>query len=326
MFKDIANLIKNNQDFIITSHVNPDGDSIGSEIALYAYLKKSGKNPKIISYSETPSNYTFLDRGNVIEKFNETEHSKAIGNADVIFILDTNDYNRVKSMAPYIQNSKAKKVCIDHHEGFNKNGFDYYISDTDSPSTGEILYKFFKSIGGNVIDNKIAEALYTAIMTDTGSFKFPRTDSETHTITADLLGYDIKPIDVYSEVYDKSTLGKLQFLGRFLDRIKTEYNGKMIYSSVYQKDFAETGTDQYATEGFSQHLMSVGTVQISVLFTETKNGVKISFRSKGEIPVNELAKEFGGGGHKNAAGASIDGGNMEKIKKETIEKAEKYIK
>jgi len=326
MLEDIVSLINNNQDFVITSHVNPDGDAIGSEIALYQYLKKSGKNVKIINYSETPSNYTFLDKDRIIDCFNESRDKGAINKADAVFILDTNDYSRVKTMAPFIRESNAKKICIDHHLGLNKSDFDYYISDTDSPSTGELLYKFFKSIGSVTIDFKIAEALYTAIMTDTGSFKFPRTDSETHTITADLLGYGVNPFDVYSEVYNKSSLGTLQLLSRFLNNIKTAYDDRVSYSEVLQKDFVETKTDMYATEGFSQQLMSIESVQIGIIFTQTPKGVKISFRSKDEIPVNELSKEFGGGGHQNAAGASIDGADIEKITEEVISKAEKYIK
>lgn len=330
MYADIASLIDNNQEFIITSHVNPDGDAIGSEIALYSHLKKLGKNVRIFNYSETPSNYTFLDNDRIIQTFDESKDTSAITGAEVLFILDTNDYSRIKTMAPSFRESKAKKVCFDHHLGLNKNDFDYYISDTDSASTGEILYKFLKSrdkeTGKDTIDLKIAEALYTAIMTDTGSFKFPRTTSETHIIAADLLSYGVDPFAVYTEVYNKSSLGKLQLLSRFLNNVKMEYDDKLIYSTVLQKDFEETKTNMYETEGFSQHLMSIASVQISVIFTETKRGVKISFRSNGEIFVNELAKEFGGGGHMNAAGASVDGAKIPEITIEVIKKTKDYIK
>ena len=326
MFKEIAELINKNQEFILTSHVNPDGDSIGSEIALHKYLKKLGKNSRIINFSSTPSNFTFLDKDNVIEQFEETRHKDAIDKADVIFILDTNEYERVRTMAPYIKASKAKKVVIDHHLGFGDNGFDYYISDTESPATGEILYRLFKNIGDNVIDKEIATALYTAIMTDTGSFRFDRTDSETHNITAELLKFDVDPFEIYSEVYNKASIGRLHLLGRFLNNITLVHNNSIAYSTVFQKDFAETDSDEYAIDGFTAHLMSLESVKLGILITETKQGVKISFRSKGEIYCNELAKEFGGGGHQNAAGAFTNGAKAEEILKEVIEKAKKYIK
>jgi phosphoesterase RecJ-like protein len=330
MNKEIVSLINNNQEFILTSHVNPDGDSIGSEIALYLYLKNLGKNAKILNYSPTPQNYRFLDKENVIEEFNEEKHKGLIEKADVIFILDTNEFERVRTLAPYIKASNAKKILIDHHLGFNKDEFDEYIMDTDSPSTGEILYRFFKdnekNTGRDNITDDMAVALYTAIMTDTGSFKYDRTDAETHTITADLLGRGVKPYDVYSEIYNRATPGKLHLLGRFLNGIILEYDGRLAYSIVLRKDFQETGTDEYAIEGFSTHLMSLETVVMGIVITQTLRGVKLSFRSKGDVKSNELAKEFGGGGHQNASGAFIPGAEVNELTKRVVSAAEKFVK
>lgn len=328
MNKDILDLINKKQEFILTSHVNPDGDSIGSEIALQKFLSNLGKNSRIINYSPTPSNYSFLDKDDIIEQFNNS-HIDAIKRAEVIFILDTNEYERLRTMAPYIRESKAAKVLIDHHLGFDKNNFDFFISDTDSPATGEILFRFFKDIesstGKPVLTKEIAAALYTAIMTDTGSFRFDRTDSDTHRIISELLEFGIDPFAVYSEVYNKATIGKLHLLGRFLNNIKMEYENTVAYSTVKQQDFRETGTDEYAIEGFSSHLMSLETVKLGIVITETARGVKLSFRSKNGIFSNELAKEFGGGGHQNAAGAFIPGADINLLTKEVIEKSNKYI-
>ena len=325
MLKEILDLIKNNDKFVITSHVNPDGDSIGSEIALYKYLLKQGKNARIISYSETPDNYIFLDENKTIEKFDETEHNMSIQEADVIFVLDTNEYSRLRTMEPYIRKSPAKKVCIDHHLG-KSNGFDYALIDTESPATGEILFKLFTFDKKQKLGSDIAVPLYAAIMTDTGSFRFPRTDSETHKITAELIEAGADPVEIYSKVYDRAQIGRLKLLSRFLNNIVLLYDGKVVYSNVYLKDLEETGTNIFDTEGFSHYIMSIASVQIGIIFTQSPRGVKISFRSKGEIYANELAKEFGGGGHMNAAGAWIDKGDMEKLAKEVTLKAKKYIK
>lgn len=329
MNKAILDLINKNQQFILTSHVNPDGDSIGSEVALQIFLKNLGKNARVLNYSPTPSNYTFLDKDGIIEQFEENKHAEAIKNADVIFILDTNEYERLRTLSPFIKESKAKKVLIDHHLGFDKNNFDYYISDTDSPATGEILYKFFKDIenkeGIKVINKQIAEALYTAIMTDTGSFRFDRTDSETHSITSELLGFGIHPFGIYSEVYNKATIGKLHLLGRFLNNITLEHDNRVAFATVTQKDFSETETDEYAIEGFSSHLMSLETVKLGIVITETQRGVKLSFRSENGIYANELAKEFGGGGHQNAAGAFIPGADINSLTSKVIEKSKEFL-
>jgi bifunctional oligoribonuclease and PAP phosphatase NrnA len=330
MNKEIVRLIDNNQEFILTSHVNPDGDSIGSEVALHKYLENLGKTSRILNYSPTPDNYKFLDKDGVIEEFNEDKHKDLIKNADVIFILDTNEYERLRTLAPHIRESKAKKVLIDHHLGFDPKNFDLYIMDTDAPATGEILYRFFKDIEAatgksGVITKDMAVALYAAIMTDTGSFKFNRTDEETHIITADLLKYGINPYDIYSEVYNRATIGKLHLLGRFLNNITVLYEGKLAYSVVTRKDFEETSTDEYAIEGFSTHLLTLETVVLGIVFTETQRGVKLSFRSKGEVMSNELAKMFGGGGHQNASGAFVLGGKLDELVKEVTEKARAII-
>jgi phosphoesterase RecJ-like protein len=325
MLEKILDLIKNSAKFVITSHVNPDGDSIGSEIALYKYLINKEKEAKIINYSLTPRNYLFLDSNNIIEKFDENRHKKSIYDADVIFILDTNEYSRLRTMAPLIKESQAKKICIDHHLGEN-NGFDYYLSDIESASTGEILFRLFTLNGSDSINKDIAVPLYTAIMTDTGSFRFPRTDSETHQITAKLIEKGADPVEIFSEVYDKAPFGRLKLLSRFLNNLTLAYDGKLIYGPIYLKDFEDTETNVFDTEGFSHHIMGLGSVQIGIIFTETQKGIKVSFRSKGEIYCNELAKEFGGGGHKNAAGAWIDKVKMESLIKEVITKAKKYLK
>ena len=220
MLQEILKLVKNSENFVITSHVNPDGDSIGSEIAMYLYLKKLGKNVRVINYSLTPNNYRFLDENNIIEKFDEHQHIEVLKGADIIFILDTNEYSRIRTMAEYVQQSKAKKICIDHHLGTERNGFDYYILDTNSPATGEILFNFFEYSNNITMDKEIAEALYTAIMTDTGSFRFPRTDSDTHKIASKLIQAGADPVKLFAEVYDKATIGRLKLLSKFLGNIK----------------------------------------------------------------------------------------------------------
>jgi phosphoesterase RecJ-like protein len=324
--KKIINLIENNQDFVITSHVNPDGDSIGSEIALYYFLKNSQKKVNIINYSVTPQNYLFLDKKNIIEIYNENNHNRVLQNSDVIFILDTNEMQRLRKMAEIIKTSEAKTVCIDHHLGDNSNEFDYYCIDTKSPSTGEILYKLFTLSGFESITSDIAVPLYTAIMTDTGSFRFPRTDPETHRITAHLIENGADPVEIYSEVYEKSGIGRLRLLSRFLKRLKLAHNERVIYAPIMLRDFKETNTNVFDTEGFSHHLLSLESAQIGIIFTQTKKGFKISFRSKDDVSVNRLASEFGGGGHKNAAGAIVTGVKIQPLIKKVISRTKSFIK
>jgi phosphoesterase RecJ-like protein len=177
----------------------------------------------------------------------------------------------------------------------------------------------------DIIDYDIAHPLYTAIMTDTGSFRFPRTDIETHQIIADLLQYDVDPTAVYSHVYESWSLGRMRLLGETLDSLKTEYDGKLAFMVCTQKMFENTETTEVETDNFTTYPMSIEGVKVGLLFNELEDGIKISFRSKGDIPINELAKEFGGGGHKNAAGARLFNVDLHETIKQVLLKVKKYI-
>lgn len=323
-FENVAEIINQYNNFVITSHVNPDGDSLGCELALAHFLRKIGKSATILNHNETPKFYEFLDKRNELIKFNPELHKDIILNTDVIFVVDTNQSDRLRSLEKYVLQSKAIKVIIDHHLEAG-NFADYYLIDEQATSTAEILYKLLLSMDNDVIDYEIAHPLYTAIMTDTGSFRFPRTDIETHQIIAHLLHFGVDPTEVYSKVYESWTLGRMRLLGEVLDTAKTEYDGKLAYIVCTQKMFDATGTTEVETDNFTNYPMSIEGVQIGLLFNELDDGIKISFRSKGDIPINELAKEFGGGGHKNAAGARLFGVKLDDIVKKVIEKSKKYI-
>ncbi len=320
----ITDIINQNKTFVITSHVNPDGDSLGCELALAHFLRKIGKSATILNHNETPKFYEFLDKRNEIIKFYPELHKDIILNTEVIFVVDTNQSDRLRSLEKYVLESKAIKVIIDHH--LEAGDFaDYYLIDSEATSTAEILYKLLLSMDNDIIDYDIAHPLYTAIMTDTGSFRFPRTDIETHQIIADLLQYDVDPTAVYSHVYESWSIGRMRLLGETLDSLKTEYDGKLAFMVCTQKMFENTETTEVETDNFTTYPMSIEGVKVGLLFNELEDGIKISFRSKGDIPINELAKEFGGGGHKNAAGARLFGVMLEKIVKDVVEKAKKYL-
>jgi phosphoesterase RecJ-like protein len=320
----IKEVIQNYNKFVITSHVNPDGDSLGCELSLARFLKMLCKSVTILNHNETPKFYEFLDPNKELNKFNADIHQNVILNAEVIIIVDTNQSDRLRSLEPYVLKSKAVKVIIDHH--LEAGDFaDYYLIDEDATSTAEILYNLLLSIDSDIIDHSIAQPLYTAIMTDTGSFRFPRTDTETHQIIADLLQHDVDPTAVYSHIYESWTLGRMRLLGEILYTMNTEYNGKLAYVVATQKMFEQTGTTEVETDNFTNYPMSVEGVVVGLLFNEIDDGIKISFRSKGDIPINELAKEFGGGGHKNAAGARLFNVKIENLIEEVILKAGKYL-
>ena len=270
-------LIQQQHRCVLTTHVNPDGDGLGSELALAYFLRKLGKDVSIINHSATPENYQWMDPNHQIIQFLPERDRDKVLHAELIFILDTNQPDRLRSLEPFVQQSKAIKIVIDHH--LEPHPFaDHYIIDDDATSTGELAYRIINRINPTFIDKDIAIALYTAIMTDTGSFRYPRTNPETHRIAAHLLEYGISPIEIYANVYEGWSQGRMRLLGEVLDSMKTAHDGKLAYAVCTKKMFIETGTNEVETDNFTTYPMSVRGVLVGILFNELQNGVKISFR------------------------------------------------
>lgn len=310
--------------FVLTTHVNPDGDGLGSELALARFLEKSGKQVTVINHSPTPDNYRWLDPEGRIVQFLPERDRDALLNAGCIVVVDTNHPERLRSLHPFVTQSRAAKVVIDHH--LDPHPFaDEYLIDAAATSTGEIVYRLIAAIDATLFDREIAQSLYTAIMTDTGSFRYPRTRPETHEIAARLLSFGVDPTAVYVNVYENWTPGRMRLLGEVLDSMKTAYSGALAYVVCTQHMFRETGTTEIETDNFTTYPMSIQGVRVGILFNELKDGVKISFRSKGSIPINLLAKEFGGNGHLNAAGARLFNASLDETVRSVVEKAAHFL-
>jgi len=325
-FLQLKKIIRENNSFLITTHVNPDADAIGSEIAFYNILKKLGKKVYIINHNITPYNLQFLDPENIIEQFSKEKHAEFFNKADVLAALDFNRSDRIVSMTEYFKNSRKTKICIDHHQGPD-NFCDYYFVDPLYSATGEIIYDFIKETELTELDYSIAKPIYAAIMTDTGSFRFERTTPELHRKIADLIELKVNPNEVYDSIYDQSKFSKIRLLGKALDSMQLfGENKEVAYMVLKQDSFKILDAIESDTDGFVNFALSVENVKIGMLFIELNDGFKVSFRSKGTIPVNKLAGEYGGGGHINAAGLRIPDGRLNEYLPVLLQKAEDYIK
>jgi phosphoesterase RecJ-like protein len=323
--EQIARSLEAHTTFVLTTHVNPDGDGLGSELALARFLRKQGKQVTVLNHSATPDNYRWLDPDGTIVQFLPERDRDLLLRAECIVILDTNQPDRIRSLQPFVASSPAFKIVIDHHLDPHPFG-DQYLIDDNATSTGEIVYGLLAAIDPGLFDAGIAEALYTAIMTDTGSFRFPRTRPATHEIAARLLSHGVDPTSVYVQVYENWTPGRMRLLGEVLDSMRTAYDGRLAYVVCTQAMFKQTGTSEIETDNFTTYPMSIQGVRVGILFNELRDGIKISFRSKGSIPINQLAKEFGGNGHLNAAGARLSGTSLEETVRSVVANAEKYLK
>lgn len=323
-FEQAIALFERSHTFVLTTHVNPDGDGLGSEIALAEWLSGQGKSVNIINYSATPEIYLFLDVHNRVLQYEASRHDALIAATDAIVILDTNQPERLRTMQQAVMQSAAVKLVIDHH--LEPHPFaNHYLIDADATSTGEILFRLLSRLGDDAITPLIAQNLYCAIMTDTGSFRYPRVDSDIHRIVADLIDRGADPVSIYSNVYERWSNGRIHLLGEMLAGLQTGESGMLAYVSVTQDMLRRTGTAEVDTDNFTVYPMSVQGVLIGILFLELKDGVKISVRSRGAIPSNELAKEFGGNGHLNAAGARLHNVSLAEVRNAVVKAASKYL-
>ncbi len=298
-------LLSQPKDVVITTHRNPDGDALGSALALAGYLKKQLHKVTVITPSEYPYNFGWMTGVNDIVIHDDDPHLTyaIISKADVIFALDYNTLDRVDKMAEHIIQSDADKIMIDHH--IDPEPFaDFIISDTEASSTSELVYRFILDQGGKAdIDRDMGEKLYAGILTDTGRFRHNTSERLFH-IVAELKGLGIEDLKVYDAIYNSMYEKHLRLIGHCLNKrfeYFPEYNAGLIY--LTKEDYKNFDIKRGDTEGLVNYPMSMKNIKLSALIMEQPTIVKISLRSKGELSVQEIArKHFNGGGHKNASG------------------------
>ncbi len=302
----IKSLLSGDKKIVLTSHMNPDGDAVGATLGLLHFFTKKNMHVNAILPNEFPAFYKWLPGSDKILIFEQhpKKVKRLIKEADIIFSLDYNAFNRVGQIADLLKNSSAKKIMIDHHPN-PEEGFDYYISTVETSSTGELVYDFIVQLGDkNLVDEKIAAALYVSIMTDTGSFSFSCNNPKTYRIAADLIEKGIDASKIHKLVYDNYSEDRLRLLGFALSERMIVWNDlhtAVIY--LTKNDLKKFNYKVGDTEGLVNYPLSIYNINVSVLVTEKDKKIRLSFRSKGEFAVNKVvSKYFEGGGHKNAAG------------------------
>lgn len=302
----IKTLIEESSSCVIIPHKNPDGDALGSCLALNHFLLKKGLNSIVISPNDYPSFLKWMPGETKILNF-EKESTKAvqkIENADLIFTLDFNDLSRSGIMCDNIKVANGKIIMIDHHEK-PKEYADLKLSDPEIGSTCEMIYNLINYIDSGIINSDIASCLYTGIMTDTGSFRFPSTTSGTHHVIAKLIEKGANNSEIHQNIYDTFSFNRLKLLGVALKNIQKLDSLPYIIITLNQTELDECSFKKGDTEGFVNYGLSIKGIELSVILIESKEDgiIKMSFRSKGDFSVNIFAeKYFCGGGHHNAAG------------------------
>ncbi|MBU1913232.1 MAG: bifunctional oligoribonuclease/PAP phosphatase NrnA [Candidatus Omnitrophica bacterium] len=311
--------IKKFNKFLITSHINPEADAIGSQVAMAFLLRKLGKVAVMLDDSPVPSLLQFIKGTEGISK--EMPHDF---NYQAVIILDSPDLTRIGRVNEYIKKD-AVIINIDHHiSNINFGKFNWI--EPEFSSAGEMVYDLFKAFKVK-IDLDDASALYAAIMTDTGSFRYSNTSSKTHRIAAELIDIGVQPYEMHTKIYETSSIQDTNLLGESLQTMKLTEDGKIAWLWVTKEMLKKTKASLEGTEGIINFARSVDGVEIAILFRETgtEDRVKVSFRSKGKVDVNKLAAAFNGGGHPTASGCTVFG-KIEEVEKKVLEKAGEMLK
>lgn len=307
----IKKLLSTPKKVVIVPHKNPDGDAMGSTLGLSQYLKKIGHSSTVIAPNDYPEFLKWIP-GNkevIIHEIDNTISEELISSADVIFTLDFNALHRCGEMGTPISNAKAVKIMIDHHQQPDSYA-DYVYSDITMCSTCQMVYHFIEKMEDlHLIDTSVGEALYTGIMTDTASFRFPLTTSTTHKVIAHLIDIGVDKSKIHNAIYDTNSFGRLQLLGCAMNNLRFLENHSTAYITLTNKELDVHRFKKGDTEGLVNYGLSLKGVKLAAIFIEHKQEgiIKISFRSKGSFDVNKFArKHFNGGGHNNASGGRSD--------------------
>lgn len=321
----LKNILATPKKIVIVPHRSPDGDAMGSTLALYHFLKKLNHQAVVISPNEFPNFLAWLPSADTVLIYeNNKEHcSKIINEAQLVFTLDFNALHRTGEMEQVLQKLLVPIVMIDHHQKPDVYAT-YMYSDIAIGSTCEMIYNFISFLDQKtLIDKTIATCIYTGITTDSGSFRFPSTTSTTHRIVAELIDLGIDNSAIHNLLFDDNSYNRLQLLGRALQNMKVFPEYKTSYISLTQKELDEFHYEKGDTEGVVNYGLTIKGIHFAAIFIEHKeeNIIKISFRSQGNFDVNQFAREhFNGGGHINAAG----GKSYDSMKK-TLMKFESLI-
>ncbi len=303
-WNSVREFLADKERLLVTTHVNPDGDAIGSQMAMAHYLRQLKKEVYLLSSDPTPKFFHFLDPKAEVTLYKPDDHLSLIQSLDGGVVVDISDWKRLRGVGEAIRTFSLPIACIDHHIPTDEIGI-VQISDQGASSTGEMLYDFFIDSKANMTA-EIIEALYTCILTDTGSFRFSNTTALTHRIAADLFDRGVDFRKIYEHVYENYSKSRSLLMGYVLAEMQFECDDRLAWFVLSQELLKRTNANLWEAEGFSELPRSIEGVEISLVFTEAEDGkTKVSFRSKGRIAINGLANKFGGGGHKFASGATL---------------------
>jgi phosphoesterase RecJ-like protein len=307
---------------VLSTHINADGDGCGSEAALAVILTSLGMSVKIVNPTPWPETYDFLLGGAVVDA--SAEGASALKKADLLIVLDISDVKRLGNLADTVRGLRIPKLVIDHHIASDEPPSDEILSDTDACATGELIYDVAVTLGKEITP-QMAVGLYVAILTDTGGFRFANTTARCLAVASQLLAAGVEPEEMYRRLYASHPIGRLHLLRDALATLEVDPAYGISWISVAAGAAEEYGLKSDDLEGLAEHPRSVGGTRMAIVFRDLGHGkIKVSFRSTGDVNVNEFARKFGGGGHARASGALIPG-TIEEVRHTVVNAAREFV-
>lgn len=298
--------MRSRERFVLTSHVRPDCDALGSELGLAGILEALGKDVRIVNAQATPPNLRWIDPERRIESLAEQVRPADLADRDLFVVLDTSAWAQLGAMGDVARSMRDRVLVIDHHVSEDDLS-DMWFKDTSAEATARIVYEIGLRLRVPLTE-RIATPIYAGLSTDTGGFRFPSVSGESFRVAARLVDAGASPPAIYRELFEQDTLARLHLVGRTIAGAKTSYDGAVIYSTVRQSDIKQVGALPSDTEDLVNLTLTVkGTELAAILIEQPDKRIKVSFRSRGPVDCSALAGRFGGGGHKAAAGSIIDG-------------------
>jgi phosphoesterase RecJ-like protein len=305
-FDEFDALVRDKQHFVLTTHVNPDGDGLGSEVALALWLRALGKDVTVLNDGRVPGNFEFLTRHVDLETFTPERADEVFARAEVLVVLDMQNAERLGRLLPYASRPGLTVAILDHHVGEAAFG-QVNVVVPEKAATGELVYDLVRRTPGS-LTTPMAEALYTALVTDTGSFRHSNTDPDVHSMAAHLLSLGVESALVQARIHQHRHVDRLRFIGHLLSHLQATPDGTVAWFEVTPDLFARYQVDGSDTEGLVDFPRTVPGVEAVLLLTDQGDGtVKASLRSSGRVDVHAVARALGGGGHRFAAGATLAG-------------------
>lgn len=296
-------LIGGKQRIVLSTHVRPDADAVGSTLAMAAILERLGKTVHIVTGFELAPNQRFLDPLGKVHRLG-SEPAGVLEQAELILILDTSAWAQLGEMGEVLRTTKATKAVLDHHVSSDDLGA-VMFKDTQAEATGRLVIEAADQLGVELTP-EIAQPAFAAVATDTGWFRFSSTRADTYRLAGRLTDAGAVPDQLYKGLYENDSLARLQLIGRVLARIESELDGRLVYTVMHRSDFDATGALPSDSEDVINMLLTIAGTEVAVIFVEQKSGgYKISFRSRCDVDCSRLAEQFAGGGHRKAAGAFV---------------------